>query len=76
MSALEQAPCNGRVTEGVALKGREEEMNAGDFLGMILDKHHGGYLPEEDEEIDGYSGEDEPIPRLSDGCEWNDDVDK
>ncbi len=72
----EQAPCNGRVTEGVALKGREAKMDAREFLNFILDKHHGGYLPREDEEIAGYSGKDEPIPRLSDGCEWIDDVDK
>ena len=51
-------------------------MNANNFLNMILDKHHGGWLPEEDEEIVGYSGKDEPIHRLSDGCEWIDDVDK
>jgi len=51
-------------------------MHAKEFLDFILDKHHGGYLPEEDEEIIDYSGKDEPIPRLSDGCEWNDNVDK
>ncbi len=51
-------------------------MNAEDFLNMILDKHHGGWFPEENEEIGDYTGKDEPIPRLGDGCEWIDDVDK
>ena len=50
-------------------------MNATDFLDMILDKHHEGYLPEEDEELRGYSGEDEPLC-LPKGCQWIEDIDK
>ena len=50
-------------------------MNAKDFLNMILDKHHGGHLPEEEGERDPLWEKDRIEP-LSNGCEWIDDVDK
>ena len=51
-------------------------MDAQEFLGMILDKHHEGLFPEEEEnELRGYSGKDEPLS-LPAGCVWIDDVDK
>ena len=54
---------------------REGEMNATDFLDMILDKHHGGYLPEEESERDPLWEKDR-IESLSNGYAWTDDIDK
>jgi hypothetical protein len=51
-------------------------MKANEFLNMILEKHHEISLEEYLSEKREYSGEDESLPALSDGCEWNDIVDK
>ncbi len=52
-------------------------MNALDFLDFILEKHHEGERPEEEEgERDPTWEREDRIGSLSDGCEWIDDVDK
>ena len=50
-------------------------MNATDFLDMILDKHHGGYIPVDDGERDPLWERDRIEP-LGNGCAWIDDIDK
>jgi len=50
-------------------------MNALDFLDFILDKHHEGIDPSENNSHE-YIGNDEVIDPVTDGCELVSNVDK